>query len=419
MTFRTYTRFHHLLRLEVRTEEPLVGWSLLRILETQSRLVIIVCAYLLVGVVAVVEYLTGPELSCSLFYLIPISLVAWWGGFAHGILLALSSTLAWHALDLYDAPGIHPAIRLWNAILRFGFFAFTTGLLARLRTALLQEQALARTDALTGVANGRTFYETARLEIQRFCRTARPFTAAYLDLDDFKAVNDQRGHAAGDELLRQVATTLRKHTRAFDTVARLGGDEFALLLPETDPAEAARTLEKLRGMLRQELDREGWSITFSVGAATFLQAPRDVDDMLQRVDTLMYQVKRTGKDQVLHETLSNHNPTAAGAGNTRSDRRASVRLLCDQIAHVTCEDTHGKREWVARVRDISTLGIALHLDCELPPQTLLTIEALCRGRGKTLLARVVNARPHPDHGWLHGCELSTRLSEEEIRDWQV
>src|SRR6185312_6159583 len=105
---------------------------------------------------------------------------------------------------------------------------------------------LARIDALTGVANGRTFYDLARVELCRFQRTGRPFTVAYLDLDNFKQVNDRLGHPAGDDLLRRVAQVLRDNTRVLDVPARLGGDEFALLLPETDAEDALPVLSKLR-----------------------------------------------------------------------------------------------------------------------------------------------------------------------------
>src|SRR5205823_5590777 len=103
-----------------------------------------------------------------------------------------------------DAP---LAILLWKGLLRFGFFAVVSSMLCRLRDSMLRERAMARTDPLTGAANGRTFYERVSLERERTLRSRRPLTLAYLDLDDFKRVNDQFGHAAGDEVLRQVTQT--------------------------------------------------------------------------------------------------------------------------------------------------------------------------------------------------------------------
>jgi diguanylate cyclase (GGDEF)-like protein len=372
---------------------------------------------LLIGAIALVDFWIGPQLSFSIFYLIPIALGAWWGGFALGILFSLMSTLIWHTIALHDGPPALVHVYLWNDVVRFGFFVITSSLLARLRMALLQEQALARTDALTGAANGRTFYEQANLEIRRAGRTLRPFTLVYLDLDNFKEVNDRRGHLAGDELLQQVAHTIHKSLRSIDRIARLGGDEFALLLPETDGAGAIATLTKLREALLREATRKEWPITYSIGAATFLKAPRDVHMMIQHVDALMYHVKRSGKNRIEHEVV--HNPDQLLVKDSlKHERRATVRIICNHIARVSVEDSAGAQEGFARILNISPQGIGLRLDYQLAADTVLTIEPLCNSRVKTLLGRVIRTEPD-EHGWYHGCALASRLAEKELRDWMV
>ena len=109
-----------------------------------------------------------------------------------------------------------------------------TLLLSSLKRALDRERELSGTDVLTGIRNARSFREVLGAEIERSKRFQRPFTVAYLDLDNFKTVNDCHGHEHGDELLRLVGNTILTGIRKTDTVARLGGDEFALLLPETE-----------------------------------------------------------------------------------------------------------------------------------------------------------------------------------------
>ena len=110
---------------------------------------------------------------------------------------------------------------------------------------------------MTGIANRRHFYEVANTEIVRVRRTLQPFTVMYIDIDNFKTVNDTQGHDEGDLLLITVASTLRHHIRESDTVARLGGDEFSVLLPAAakDAAEVAG--RKLKNALADALRQDG------------------------------------------------------------------------------------------------------------------------------------------------------------------
>ena len=162
--------------------------------------------------------------------------------------------------------------------------------------ALRRERQLARTDPLTGLANLRSFCEVATREFSRAQRFLRPVTIAYVDLDDFKGVNDQWGHAAGDTLLKMVARCLQRSVRPMDCVARLGGDEFAILLPETSPFGAKRALGHVFDALSRTFEETRRASTCSVGAVSFLNAPPSVESALRHVDSLMYQVKKNGKN---------------------------------------------------------------------------------------------------------------------------
>jgi diguanylate cyclase (GGDEF)-like protein len=167
-----------------------------------------------------------------------------------------------------------------------------------LKSLLVKEQELARIDPLTTVPNRRAFYEALDKERVRSLRYHRPLTIAYVDLDNFKKVNDCLGHAVGDELLVQVAAGLRSNLRASDYVARLGGDEFAVLLPETDATAAELVLRKLRLRLLEEMKAHRWQVTFSIGAATFLDPPDSLDVIIRMADETMYAIKAHGKDNV-------------------------------------------------------------------------------------------------------------------------
>lgn len=169
---------------------------------------------------------------------------------------------------------------------------------SRLRDLLAREQELSRVDPLTTVLNRRGFYEALEKERVRTLRYQHPITIAYLDLDNFKKVNDSLGHAIGDELLIQVAATLRSNLRRSDVVGRLGGDEFALILPETNANGAKVALGKLRLSLLEAMRFQDFAITFSIGAATFLSPPNSLDILIRMADETMYAIKAKGKDNV-------------------------------------------------------------------------------------------------------------------------
>jgi diguanylate cyclase (GGDEF)-like protein len=257
----------------------------------------------LVLCVGIGDELTGPA-NFTLLYLCPIAFGTWLVGRRAGLLVSVVSAAVSLATDSRLAHGSSPAVVVWNVLVQLGVFVALTLLLDALRSRLIFEQQAARTDPLTGIANRREFLEAAELELARTRRHLRPLTVAYLDLDEFKNVNDRFGHEAGDAVLVTVATTLREATRAVDGVARLGGDEFGLLLPETDGPTAEALVGRLKATLADAVQERGWPVTASIGVATFHRAPRSVDEMINRADELMYQATRAGKGGVRFEVVA-------------------------------------------------------------------------------------------------------------------
>lgn len=252
-----------------------------------------------ISVVGLLDYLTGYELSFSLFYLIPISLVVWFAGRRLGVAASIVSSLAELVVDILTGDQIdQPGVYFWNAALRFGFFIIVTLLLATLKKALEHERNLSRTDYLTGATSAGFFYGLLQTEMDRFRRYGHPFTLAYVDIDDFRVVNDRFGHPVGDNVLHSIVTLARHGLRKTDIVARLGGDEFAILLPETNPQTAQGVISKIQHALLGEMSRSQWPVTFSTGVITFTAMPATTNELIKMVDDLMYSVKHNGKNAV-------------------------------------------------------------------------------------------------------------------------
>jgi diguanylate cyclase (GGDEF)-like protein len=270
-----------------------------------DRPLVVVAAAVAVLLIGTLDYATGPEISLILFYLVPIALVSWFAGLIPGIAISVFASL----LLFLTRPQGHGSadwrhLHYWNVFMGFGVFvvvAYIVSMQAVIRTLLRREKELARRDILTGAVNLREFTELLSAEILRLSRYGRHFSLAYIDLDNFKSVNDRRGHASGDRLLRIVADGLRNAVRSSDVVARIGGDEFVILLPETGAVSAVAVIRKVQGTV-DDLLREGlWDVTMSIGLLTCESPPDSCDHALRKADALMYRAKSEGKNRVCHE----------------------------------------------------------------------------------------------------------------------
>lgn len=279
--------------------------ALYKYLEMIPKTVIPVIGVVLVIFIGAIDYLTGYEIAFSIFYLLPVAFVSWLGKRSHAVIISILSASTWLLADLaagHHYP--HPTILVWNSIIGLGFFLTGTFLLSTIKELLWREQTFARIDFLTGVTNSRAFNEIAKLEIERSVRYAHPLTIAYIDIDNFKQVNDALGHNQGDNLLKTVAKTMKENMRSTDIVARLGGDEFVILLPETNEESAKASIDKLqRCLLDMVAKNNKWPVTFSIGVVTCYKSC-NLDELIKEVDDLMYSAKENGKNRIefkLHE----------------------------------------------------------------------------------------------------------------------
>jgi diguanylate cyclase (GGDEF)-like protein len=249
------------------------------------------------------EHELGASLGFTLLMVLPIFWAARSSGPRSGILVAAIGCLLWLASDtLARSPGHPRPFPFAIAGIHVAIFAMAIALAMEQRR-LLAERALATTDFLTGVTNRRGFYESLTREIERSRRYRAPLTLLYLDCDEFKTVNDTRGHAAGNQLLVATASVLKANTRAVDVVGRLGGDEFAVMLAETPAQRSAEIVARLQRELGAALAPGMPAVTFSIGAITFDGAPPDPTEALRIADSLMYEAKRAGKDRAVQASL--------------------------------------------------------------------------------------------------------------------
>lgn len=248
------------------------------------------------ALVAWIDVRAGAGLDLAVFYLPAIAAVSWYLGRAAGTALALVATTIGAVVSLaLRPPGFDREMLLWNSAAQFLFFLFAAMLVAVLEQQTVRLRTLAREDPLTGIANRRAFFGALDRAMEWSRRQGMSWALAYVDVDNFKKLNDTQGHGAGDGVLRKVARTLREGIRRVDIVARLGGDEFALLLPETDADAAETIVSKLQLQLDQAMAEDGWDVSFSIGVMTFTVPPESLDAAVAMADACMYRAKARGK----------------------------------------------------------------------------------------------------------------------------
>ena len=205
-----------------------------------------------------------------------------------------------------------------------------------LHDSVAQLRHLAQHDTLTGLPNRALFQETLKNALAAARRNNLRLALVFMDLDEFKPVNDQLGHHSGDLVLQEAARRMRSAVRASDTVARIVGDEFVLLLPAIENAmDATAVALKVRELVAEPMQVQGRRvrISSSSGIAVFPDHADNVDELMSHADTAMYQAKRTGRNQVLV-----YDPAMA-APTDGADQSAQVMAPLADVASTTSPNT--------------------------------------------------------------------------------
>lgn len=232
---------------------------------------------------------------------IPVLLASWYGGGKTGTAIAIISATSLFITN-YTLASFHinNFSALYDSTIALASYIFISTIVTNFRKVHSVEVVAADTDTLTGASSSRKFYSELDNEILRSRRYGHTLSLAYLDIDDFKIINDTLGHPVGDELLVQVSKSLLVSLRATDIVARLGGDEFVCLLPETEQAEAKLAILKAEKALKNTIKVHNWNVSFSIGVITFDTVPDDGRQAVKLADDLMYQVKGGNKNETAY-----------------------------------------------------------------------------------------------------------------------
>lgn len=256
---------------------------------------------LVVLIICYVFLLAEKHMDISILLVVPVLLVSWYGSNKAGLSLAMLSALFISAARVIGAYSNEVIYYLYSFVVTLGTLLLVAIIVTNFRKVHRVESVAADTDTLTSLHSKRSFYACFENEIKRSGRYGHKLSIAYIDVDNFKYVNDTFGHGSGDNLLIEISKCLVSSLRATDIVARIGGDEFVCLFPETAAKEAKEAILKAEKVLKKSMSENSWPVSFSVGVVTFNKLPKDAQKAIKIADELMYSVKNCNKDNIAYK----------------------------------------------------------------------------------------------------------------------
>ncbi len=276
--------------------------TILHIFENRKPTSILLASSVILCLISIGSIIVGNVSYFEPLFVLPVVLISWYSSKSVIFLFAAFTTsVVLITINIIEGSPFDTNTLLFYGMPHFFAYLVLALLITNFKNVYTKENIAADTDALTGICNSRSFYLSLANEIIRSSRFNHVFTLAYIDIDDFKEINDSLGHSAGDRLLKEVAFCLKNTLRKTDVVARLGGDEFACLLPESEQADAKIAFSKMSKLLNDKMESQDWKVTFSVGIVTFEEIPEDLNEAIKITDELMYSVKNKTKNNVAYK----------------------------------------------------------------------------------------------------------------------
>ena len=262
------------------------------------RFTVWLVALCIAGALVLIRVSTAAEFAFASAVVLPVFAVAWFVSKKDGVAYSALAAFVWVSADVNIGWQFSATWVLWiNWLTLFGIYTLVVHLTSSLREVLIREYETARHDALTRLLNRRAFYESGDAEAERAKRYGHPLGIIFLDLDNFKQLNDTRGHKVGDLALKAVARALFQTLRNSDMIARIGGDEFVVVLPETNFESTTEAGRKLENTINNALE-DFSPVSVSIGIAWFEKVTDSFSRMVSVADGLMYEVKEAGKHGV-------------------------------------------------------------------------------------------------------------------------
>ncbi|MBN1523137.1 MAG: GGDEF domain-containing protein [Spirochaetales bacterium] len=272
------------------------------LIATLNKKLLLAIIFASIILITALDYFLVTGLNFSIFYTFPIIMCTWYASSQWGYIAALLSVALWFAIELIRQT-VYPSvlIPIWEITSRLGYFIIIIRLLVALQKRLRMLEKLSITDHLTGALNSRGFFTAVETHIARARRLGNPVSIAYIDVDNFKKINDTMGHDAGDELLREIVRTIKKNIRKYDILGRFGGDEFVVFFSIENAKSALTAVRKVFNALKNQTKELHMGVSFSIGMVTTKEIPGDIETLIKKADEFMYTVKHSGKNRIFHK----------------------------------------------------------------------------------------------------------------------
>ncbi|MCI5208373.1 MAG: diguanylate cyclase [Candidatus Electrothrix sp. ATG2] len=276
--------------------------TIFNILDKRRSVFIWWLSTLTVVIVCYLNILLDGYIDLAPLLITPVLLASWYGSSKAGVSIALFSSLSlFITRRSIVSSTFEGTSSTCDALVVLFVYLFIAIIVTNFRKVHGVEVVAADTDNLTGVHSVRSFYAGLANEILRSSRYGHIFSLAYIDIDNFKSINDAFGHSTGDKLLVEISGCLASSFRTTDTIARIGGDEFICLLPETEQSEAKNAILKAKSFIAKTMCNNKWEVSLSVGVVTFETLPVDVHEAVKIADKLMYTVKNNKKNAIAYK----------------------------------------------------------------------------------------------------------------------